>query len=266
MGELEHYPTNVSDDQWELLEPLLPVAKKQPGGPGRPPRDLSEVLNGIFYVNRTGCPWRYLPKTFGPWNTVYTYFNRWSQAGIWGAIMEQLREQERRRQGRDKGPSAGCVDSQSVKTISYGDSRGFDGGKKVKGRKRHILVDTLGLLVAVIVTAANVSDQEGLMQLLRTYFRDGVKRLRKLWVDAGYRGAAIRRWVRALKKTHKIDLEVSGRIGPGFQVVAKRWVVERTFGWLNLRRRLSKDYEVLTRNSEAMIQVAFITVLIRRLA
>lgn len=266
MGEVEHYPSNVSDQQWELLEPLLPVAKKQPGGSGRPPRDLREVLNGILYVNRTGCPWRYLPKTFGHWNTVYTYFNSWSKAGIWCAIMEQLREQERRRQGRDKEPSAGCVDSQSVKTITYGASRGFDGGKKVKGRKRHILVDTLGLLVVVIVTAANVSDREGLMQLLTTYFGDGVKRLRKLWVDAGYRGTSIFRWVRALKKTHKIDLEISGRIGPGFKVIAKRWVVERTFGWLNLRRRLSKDYEVLTRNSEAMIQVAFITVLIRRLA
>ena len=131
--------------------------------------------------------------------------------------------------------------------------------------KRHILVDILGLLLVVTVTAANVSDREGLMQLLTTYFGDGVKRLRKLWVDAGYRGTSIFRWVRALEKTHKIGLEVAGRIGPGFQVIAKRWVVERTFGWLNLRRRLSKDYEVLTRNSEAMIQVAFITVLIRRL-
>jgi transposase len=128
------------------------------------------------------------------------------------------------------------------------------------------LVDTLGLLVMVIVTAANVGDREGLMQLLTAYFRGGVKRLRKLWVDDGYNGAPLRNWVRALKKTHKIALDVSGRIAPGFKVVPKRWVVERTFGWLNFRRRLSKDYEVLTRNSEAMIQVAFITVLIRRLA
>ncbi len=173
--------------------------------------------------------------------------------------MDHLRHQERTRQGRAEEPSAGCVDSQSVKTITFGDSRGFDGGKKVKGRKRHILVDTLGLLMVVIVSAANVGDRDGLMQLLTRYFRDGVKRLRKLWVDDGYSGAPLRNWVRALKKTHKIDLDVSGRIGPGFKVVAKRWVVERTFGWLNLRRRLSKDYEVITRNSEAMIQVAFIT-------
>jgi putative transposase len=223
-------------------------------------------LDGIFYVNRTGCQWRYLPKSFGHWNTVYSYFNRWSKAGTWSCIMEHLRHQERTRQGRAEEPSTGCVDSQSVKTITYGDSRGFDGGKKVKGRKRHILVDTLGLLVMVTVTAANVGDRDGLMQLLTTYFRGGVKRLRKLWVDDGYSGAPLRHWVRALKKTHKIDLDVSGRIGPGFKVVAKRWVVERTFGWLNLRRRLSKDYEVLTPNSEAMIQVAFITILIRRLA
>jgi putative transposase len=128
------------------------------------------------------------------------------------------------------------------------------------------LVDTLGLLAMVIVTAANVGDCEGLMQLLTTYFRGGVRRLRKLWVDDSYNGVPLRNWVRALKKMHKISLDLSGRMSPGFKVVAKRWVVERTFGWLNLRRRLSKDYEVLTRNSEAMIQVAFITVLVRRLA
>jgi len=181
--------------------------------------------------------------------------------------MDHLRHRERRRQGRDEEASVGGVDSQSVKTISYGDSRGFDEGKKVKGRQRHILVNTLGLLAMVIGTVANVGYREGSIQLITTYLRGGVKRQRKLWVDDGYSGAPLPHWVGAPKTTHHIDLNVAGRIGPGFKVVAKRWVVERTFGWLNLRRRLSKDYEVLTRNSEAMIhQVACITVLIRRLA
>jgi putative transposase len=179
-------------------------------------------LHGIFYVNRTGCQWRYPPKSFGHWNTVYTYFNRWSKAGTWSCIMDHLRHQERRRQGRDEEPSAGCVDSQRVKTITYGVLSGFDGGNKIKGRKRHIPLDTLGLLVVVIVTAANVGDRDGLMQLLTTYFRGGVKRLRKLWVDDGYSAAPLHNWVRTLKTTHKIDLDVSGRIGPGFKVVAKR--------------------------------------------
>jgi putative transposase len=151
-------------------------------------------------MNHTGCPWRYLPKSFGHWNTVYTYCNRWSQAGLRDAITAQRRKPERRRRGPAKEPSADCVASQSVKTITYGDSRGYDGGQPVKCHKRHILVDYLDWLRMVIVTAANVSDREGLMQLLMTYFADGVKRRRKLWVEAGYRGASIFRFVRALKK------------------------------------------------------------------
>lgn len=262
----ENYPSDLTDSQWEIVEAYLPEPKKKPDGRGRPCSDLRRVLNGILYTNRTGCQWRLVPKCFGHWNTVYSYFNRWSKEGVWERIMEQLRHRERARQGRRKEPSGGCVDSQSVKTMTYGDAIGYDGGKKTKGRKRHILVDTLGLLIAVVVTAANQGDREGLMQLLTNYFAKGVKRLRKLWVDGGYNGSPLFEWVRGLKKTHKIELEVVGRIGPGFQVVPKRWVVERTFGWLNLRRRLSKDYEILPRNSETMIQVAFITVLLRRIA
>ena len=264
MGTKESYLTDLTDAQWALLQPLLPKPKKQPNGPGRQPADLRAVINGILYVNRSGCQWRLVPKCFGHWNTVYSYFNRWSKQGVWAELSEVLRRQERRRQGRAPEPSGGCVDSQSVKTVSYGDSRGYDGGKQVKGRKRHILVDTLGLLMVVVVTAANVGDREGLMGLLKRYFADGVKRLRKLWVDAGYSGAPLQRWVAALKKTHKIELEVVGRSGRGFQLVAKRWVVERTFGWFNFRRRLSKDYEILTRNSEAMVYVASISLLIKR--
>lgn len=262
-----YYPTDLTDSQWELIEPLLPEAKSGPGRRGRPPGDRREILNGVLYVVKTGCQWRWLPKDFGPWATVYGYFNRWSRLGIWQAIMEELNMQERVRQGRHPEPTAGCIDSQSVKAAMQPvDQIGFDGNKKVKGRNRHALTDTLGLMMCVVVTAANVGDREGLKQLLNRWFIKGVCRLRKLWVDAGYVGEAIREWVRALKRTHQIDLEVTDHEGKGFQVVAKRWVVERAFSWLLGYRRHSKDYEVLTRNSEAMIQISMIALLLRRLA
>lgn len=216
---------------------------------------------------KTGCQWRWLPKDFGPWATGYGYFNRWSRLGIWQAIMEELNRQERVRQGRHPEPTAGCIDSQSGKAAMQPvDQIGCDGNKKGKGRKRHALTDTVGLMMGVVVTAANVGDREGLKQLLNRWFINGVCRLRKLWVDAGYVGEAIREWVRALKRTHTIDLEVTDHEGKGFQVVAKRWVVERAFSWLLGYRRHSKDYEVLTRNSEAMIQISMIALLLRRLA
>ncbi len=174
--------------------------------------------------------------------------------------MQALRALERNRQGRAREPTAGCIDSQSVTGTSQSVESGFEGGKSVKGRKRHVLTDTLGLIVYVVVTAASVGDREGLKILLQRWFIVGVHRIRKLWVDAGYQGSALKRWVADLKRTHKIDLEVTDHAGRGFQVVPKRWVVERTFSWLFKFRRPSKDYEVLTRNSEAMIQSAMCSV------
>jgi putative transposase len=261
-----HYATDLTNEQWDVLQPLLPERKWRPGGPGRPPCDVRDIINGILYVNKTGCQWRMLPTNFDHWNTVYGYFRCWRCQGVWPRVMDQLRHYERKGQGRLAEPSAGSVDSQSIKTATQGSAVGFDGNKKIKGRKRHLLVDTLGLIVAVVVTAANVDDRQGLVEVLNRYFAKGTKRLRKLWVDGGYLAAWLREWVWGLKQTHKIDLEVVEREGKGFQVVPYRWVVERTFAWVLNYRRHGRDYEVLTTNSEAMIQITMIHLLLKRLA
>jgi putative transposase len=266
MDTRQHDSTDLTDGQWSLVERHVPQSKSGPGKRGRPSSDLRRVVNGILYVNKTGCQWRMLPSDFGLWPTVYGYFYRWSRSDVWKRLMNILRSQERRRQGRRAEPSAGCVDSQSVKAAIQGQDIGFDGGKKVKGRKRHVLVDTLGLILAVVVTAANVSDQKGFKALLTDYFTAGVRRLRKLWVDGGYSGLPLAAWVLGLKRTHKVRLEVVEREGQGFHLVKRRWVVERTLAWVFNYRRHSKDYEVLTDSSEAMIQISMIHVLLRRLA
>ncbi|MBT3602766.1 MAG: IS5 family transposase [Candidatus Latescibacteria bacterium] len=266
MNTHEQYPTDLTDKQWQLIHPLLPKPKWRPGGPGRKPCDLRLVINGILYVTKTGCQWRMLPLVFGKWKTVYGYFNTWSKQGIWQSVQGALAQKERQRQGRKPHASAGCVDSQSVKTATQGQTKGYDANKKVNGRKRHLLVDTLGLIICVCVSSADCLDQDGLKRLLVLYFLDGYRRLRKLWVDGGYRGDALKAWVANLKQTHKIDLEVVKRTEPGFAVLPRRWVVERTFAWLFNFRRLSKDYEVRTRNSEAFIHIAMINLLLKRLA
>jgi putative transposase len=207
-----------------------------------------------------------LPWEFGKWNTIYAYFKRWRREGVWATLMEALRQLERRRLGRHAEPSAGSVDSQSSKTATQQTEVGFDGGKKVKGRKRHLLVDTLGLIIAVVVTAANTDDRLGLVVLLTRYFAGGIRRLRKVWVDGGYQAEGLTVWVRSLKQSYKIDLEVTGKEGKGFQVIPWRWAVERTFAWLLNDRRHSRDYERLTTNSEALIQLSMIRILLNRLA
>jgi putative transposase len=228
---------------------------------------VRRIVNGILYLNKTGCQWRMIPQEFGHWNTIYGYFKRWRRAGVWVRLMETLRQWERRCLGRKAEPSAGSIDAQTLKTATQSEDIGFDGNKKIKGRKRHILVDTLGLIIAVGVTSADTHDRLGLVELLSQYFADGVKRLRKIWVDGAYPAEWLEEWVRGLKETHKIDLESTTRKeGKGFQVIPWRWAAERTFAWLLNDRRHSKDYERLTANSAAMIQISMIRLLLNRLA
>jgi putative transposase len=222
MSTTPYYPTDWTEAQWTLLQRVLPPRKWRAGGPGRPPCDLRGVRNGLWYLGKTGCQWRMLPREFGKWNTVYSYFKRWRQDGVWAQGMAALRQLERRRQGRQADPSAGSVDSPSSKTATQATQGGFAGGNQVKGRKRQVLVDPLGLLIAVVVTAANTEDRVGLRLLVTRYFVGGVTRLRKRWVESGYQAEWLAQWVRDLKHTHKIDLEVTGNAGKGFQVIPWR--------------------------------------------
>jgi putative transposase len=266
MRTVGHYPTDVNDAQWEVLQLGLPSPTWRPGGPGRPPMDRRRVINGIVYVNKTGCQWRMMPTDIGNAPTIYGYFRRWRLTGVWERVMDTLRQWERQSQGRLPEPSACCVDSQSIKTATQGEDVGFEGHQKSKGRKRHLVVDTLGLLVAVVVTAAHRDDRLGLVTLLQRYCASGVTRLRTIWVDGGYEAQWLYDWVRSLQPTHKIDLEVVEHTGKGLHVVKHRWKVARTFAWLLNDRRHSRDYEVLTANSEAMIQISMIRLLLKRLA
>jgi putative transposase len=250
----------LSDEQWALVEPMIPM---YPGGrPRKTP--MRDVLDAVFYVLRTGCQWRYLPKDFPPRSTVWGYFDEWRHNGLIEAVHDALRGQVRRREGRARTPSAGSTDSQSAPATEGGEQRGYDAHKKVNGRKRHVVVDTLGLLLAVAVTAASADDGAAAPQALGQLTRAEFPRLRLLWADNKYHNHALYGW---LDENAHYDLEVVSRPAgqKGFAVLPKRWVVERTFAWLKRCRRLSLDREKTTRSAEAMIRLAMIHLMLNRL-
>ncbi len=253
----------MTDEQWAIIEAL---DINRHWGPGRPLRlELRAIFNAIWYVLRTGCAWRYLPKTYPNYNSVYYHYHKWCRNGTWERVNAALRERVRQEAGREAQPSLAIIDSQSVKTTEVGGEHGFDGGKKVNGRKRHILVDTMGNLLKVVAHAANIGERAGAQQVLLKVPAALWCRLEKILADGGYDGADFQAWV---KTTLGVDLEISlrPRDKKGFVLVPMRWVVERTFAWLGRYRRLSKDYERLTENSEGMVYPASISRLLRRLA
>ncbi len=259
--KIASYDTDLTDAQWALLQPHLPAAQRR----GRPRTPLRSVVDAVLYVAKSGCPWRLLPQSFPPWKTVYHHFRQWCREGLWTALNDRLRARARAALGKRSRPTAAGLDSQTVRSDPHGGAVGYDAAKKTKGRKRFLLVDTLGLILGAAVHPAHMPERAGAQTLLAPVLPHFTW-LRRLWVDGGYTGAEFAGWVR--ERRPKLTVEVVRRRDDlsGFHVLPKRWVVERTFAWLMQHRRLVRDYERSEDSATGWVFVALVRVMLRRLA
>ncbi|MGC1479794.1 MAG: IS5 family transposase [Chthoniobacterales bacterium] len=256
--QFAEYQTDLTDFQWEILRPLLPKKART----GRPRTCLRRVVDAVLYMTKSGCPWRLLPKEFPCWKTVYHHFWVWSRSGLLETLHAFFRESLRKLAGKKKQPSAAVIDSQTVRAAAHGGTVGYDAGKKTKGRKRFLCVDTLGLILGVFIAPADTPERAGAMELLRPVLKE--HRLKKIWADGGFTGEPFANWVHTESADTRVEIIRRCDSTQGFKVLPKRWVVERTFGWLHHQRRLVRDYEKTISSAKAFVFLAAIRIMLNQ--